>query len=436
MNPRLPFIFTVTIILSSSCGPADRESTSGESAPNIILIMADDMGYECVGAYGSIEYSTPHLDQMAEEGILVTHCIANPLCTPSRVKIMTGKYNFRNYEYFGYLNPQDRTFGHVLKEAGYKTCIVGKWQLNGIYHDLPGNQDLQRPYTLGFDEYCLWQLNRDKASGERYADPLIVQNGREIPRDADLYGPDLFADYALDFIERNRDSAFFLYYPMVLVHDPFVPTPDSEEWNDPGNRYKQDTALFGDMVTYADKIVGKINLRLKELGIRENTLLIFTGDNGTNRAIVSSTDHGNIKGAKGMTIDHGVHVPLIMQWPEKTGKHSRYDGILEFSDFFATFADLVNDTSFTDGQSFLELFEGGGFKREGFAFVHYDPMWGTFVNAQRNRFVQDAQYKLYQDGRMFHITEDVLEEQPLDPGQVDGLRTEMQMVLDRVPDWK
>ena len=100
--------------------------------PNIVLIMADDMGYECLGCNGNIEYKTPNIDRMAKQGIRFDHCFSQPLSTPSRVKLMTGKYNFRNYEDFGYLNPNQVTFGNLLQDAGYTTCIAGKWQLNGL----------------------------------------------------------------------------------------------------------------------------------------------------------------------------------------------------------------------------------------------------------------------------------------------------------------
>ena len=128
MSPyRFFTILLFTIFIFYSCA---RISTGRR--PNVILIMADDMGYECLSSNGSLSYKTPVLDALAEEGIRFTNCYSQPLCTPSRVKIMTGKYNYRNYEKFGYLNPDELTFGTVMKNAGYKTCIAGKWQLNGI----------------------------------------------------------------------------------------------------------------------------------------------------------------------------------------------------------------------------------------------------------------------------------------------------------------
>ncbi|MDH3652564.1 MAG: sulfatase-like hydrolase/transferase, partial [Saprospiraceae bacterium] len=323
--------------------------------PNIILIMADDMGYECLKANGALTYETPFLDRMGREGVRFTHCFSQPLCTPSRVKIMTGQYNYRNYEYFGYLNENQKTFGNLLKSAGYATAIVGKWQLNGLAYDLPGYQDSLRPRKFGFDEHCLWQLTEARQEGERFANPLISQNGELLDRDPDAYGPDIFCDYALDFIGRHQTHPFFLYYPMVLVHNPFVPTPDSEAWSDPNRRYEKDTAHFTDMMAYTDKIVAKIAARLDQLGL-DNTLLIFTADNGTNTSIRTVTNRRTVQGAKGNTILDGTHVPMVARWPAKLKEPLTYEGLIEFSDFYPTFAEIVGDKEHVDGQSFLGIF--------------------------------------------------------------------------------
>lgn len=152
---RLEISIVILLIFAGiySCSPGKETSIK----PNIVLIMADDMGYECLGCNGNIEYETPNLDRLADESIRFELCYSQPLCTPSRVKIMTGKFNFRNYEDFGYLNPAETTFGNLLKGAGYATCIAGKWQLNGLNRNNPGNQDVTRPVNFGFDEY--WTVN-------------------------------------------------------------------------------------------------------------------------------------------------------------------------------------------------------------------------------------------------------------------------------------
>ena len=167
MKNLISFIFCV--ILSITFLPiACQTITEQPSKPNVILIMADDIGYECLSINGSTSYKTPVLDSLANKGINFTKAISQPLCTPSRVKIMTGKFNFKNYEYFTYLNPKEKSFGNLFKENGYKTAIVGKWQLNGIAHKLKGFNDNTRPNHFGFDEYSLWQLTKVKKYGERF----------------------------------------------------------------------------------------------------------------------------------------------------------------------------------------------------------------------------------------------------------------------------
>ena len=326
----LLFAFAFILIFFISC-------SQNEQQPNIVLIMADDMGYECLGVNGSTEYETPNLDRLSSKGIRFDHAYSQPLCTPSRVKIMTGKYNYRNYEDFGYLNPNQETFGNLLKEAGYATCIAGKWQLNGLNRNNPGNQDKDRPHHFGFDEYSLWQLHHKRSEGERFANPLITQNSVDLPRDEDVYGPQVFADFVCDFIERKSDQPFFVYYPMVLVHDPFVPTPDSPEWSDPDRRYENDTAYFADMMAYTDKIAGQIEAKLKEEGVWENTLFIFTADNGTHPSVYTSTNYGEVRGGKGLNINTGNHVPLIVSWPRIIQKSRVSEAMVSFNDFLPTF---------------------------------------------------------------------------------------------------
>jgi arylsulfatase A len=401
--------------IHSACG---QEQISDHSdLPNIVLIMADDMGHESLGCNGSTEYNTPNLDQLAAHGLRFDHFYSQPLCTPSRVKIMTGKSNFRNYEDFGYLNPNQKTFGNLLKEAGYETCIAGKWQLNGLNHNNPGNQDTTRPYHFGFDEYCLWQLHHKRAEGERFADPLITQNGKDLPRDKDAYGPQVFADFITDFIDRKAGQPFFIYYPMVLVHSPFVPTPDSPEWADLSRRYENDTNYFADMVAFTDKIAGQIEAKLKEKGVWENTIFIFTGDNGTHPSIVTRTVNGDVKGGKGNTINSGNHVPMIISWPKKIKKGRVFQGVLDFADILPTLADVaeINPNSYsTDGKSFLSVLEGNHKPIKHEVFIHYTPRWGKNTDLH-NRWVMDKEYKLYQDGRFYNTL--------IDPDEKNTLST-------------
>lgn len=407
--------------IMSVTGIAGMQACSSEAPavkqPNIVLIMADDMGKECIGAYGCTEYKTPNIDRLASQAIRFEHCFSQPLCTPSRVKIMTGLQNFRNYEDFGYLNPSQVTFANMLKEAGYATCVAGKWQLNGLNRNNPGNQDTSRPYHFGFDEYCLWQLHHTRAQGERYADPLITCNGEDLPRNKDAYGPDIFSDYVCDFISRKAGQPFFVYYPMVLIHDPFVPTPDSPAWQDPERRYEQDTAYVADMTAYLDKIILKIEKALRDNGVWENTLFIFTSDNGTKPGVITRTIHGDIEGGKSKTINTGFHVPMIVTWPDKIRQGVVSDRLVDFSDVLPTLAEAAGvpaDSYTTDGTSFMDVLLGKQRNTKPEVFMHYAPRWGNNSGkSQHNRLVTDGKYKLYRNGEFYNTKLDPDELAPL-----------------------
>ncbi|MEX0867977.1 MAG: sulfatase-like hydrolase/transferase, partial [Pirellulales bacterium] len=192
---------------------------SATERPNVVLIMTDDMGYEAVSSNGSESCHTPNLDKLAAEGVRFTNAFANPICTPSRVKIMTGQYNVRNYVKFGELDRGQTTFAHQLKKAGYVTCIAGKWQL--------GSQ-VDAPRHFGFDEACLWQHTRPRERGadgkkvdSRFVNPRLEINGVEKDYDNGEYGPQVCTVFICDFIETNKDKPFAVYYPMLLTHCPF-----------------------------------------------------------------------------------------------------------------------------------------------------------------------------------------------------------------------
>lgn len=386
-------------------------SNSQNKRPNIILMMSDDMGYECLSVNGSTSYSTPVLDNLAKDGIRFTNCYSQPLCTPSRVKIMTGRYNNNNYIDFAYLDVKEKTFGNVLQKAGYKTAIAGKWQLNGVQTKEPEHNDLNRPHHFGFDEYCLWWL-REK--GSRFAEPTIVQEGRKLETTINDYGPDIVSDFVVDFIERNQDEPFFVYYPMLLVHSPFQPTPDSPEWDDLSTRTQKDNKYFKDMVEYSDKIVGKITAKLEELDLLENTILIFTGDNGTHKALVSQTINGAYPGGKGTLQDNGTHVPLVIHWPAGEQKNLQTSNMVEFSDFLPTFADAakLETPDRVDGRSFFPLIASKDYQERESVFVHYNPN-PQKVSERSGCFSRNQEFKLYSDGKFYDMSADKLEKKPL-----------------------
>jgi arylsulfatase A len=422
-------IFTLTGFSIS-----DHGSGSREGKPNIILIMADDLGQEALACYGAAEYETPVLDDLAAGGLRFTQCHAQPVCTPTRVQIMTGMYNNRNYQGFEYLDPSQVTFAQLIRKAGYATCISGKWQLNGWQMKKPGWDDLNRPADLGFDAFCLWQVSKYKQAGERYADPLVVKNGEELPILKDQYGPDVFCDFILDFMEEKKDQPFLVYYPMVLVHNPFTPTPDSPEWADPAMRYPMkkhegDSSFFPDMVHYMDKMVGRILHKLDELGLRQNTVVMFTGDNGTATNIYTKMKDGSIiRGGKSYMTDRGTHVPLIVSWPGVTPVGKTPDDLIDFSDMLPTLCDLagaeVPGTLEPDGRSFLPQLEGKKGKPRKAIFCHYWGANGRTLEGARE-MARDHRYVLFNNGDFFDLEKDIEQLNPLDIGKLS--RKEMKI---------
>lgn len=421
-----------------ACVLSVSSSLFAEKKPNIILIMADDVSWECFSCYGGEDYKTPNIDALAANGLRFRHCYSTPICTTSRVQLMTGKYNFRNYTHFGYLNPGEKTFARLLKSAGYKTAIAGKWQLNGLSHNAPGNQDATRPIKAGFDEYCLWQLTQPKPKGERFWSPVLEQNGRILTKEDthNQYGPDIMSEFLCDFIKRNKDAPFFVYYPTVLVHGPFVPTPDSigdgprtHDTNKKQGDKVARKANFVAMVQYLDKIVGKIVKQVEEAGQLENTIIMFTADNGTHVSLSSRWNGQTIKGGKGGTTDMGTHVPFVVSWKGKSPKGRVLDDLVDFTDFYPTLAQAAGiergEDDPIDGVSFFPQLKGEKGTPRDWVFCHYQPYWGSFRGTQ---FVRDQSFKLYRDGRFFEVPKDLKEENPLSGG--DDTKTSFKMLSD------
>jgi arylsulfatase A len=375
---RFAFFVSVAALAAPVQGIAE------DAKPKIILIMADDFGYECVAANGGESYETPHLDRLAAGGMLFEHCHVQPLCTPTRVQLMTGLYNVRNYFSFGKIGRDATTFAHALKEAGYATAIAGKWQL-GRAKNLP-----QR---LGFDEAVLWQHTRRPP---RYANPGLEFNGEERDYTGGEYGPDVVNDFALDFITRHKEKPFFLYYPMMLTHAPFQPTPDSANW-DPkarGERVSNEPKHFGEMVTYTDKLIGKVAAKLDELGIRENTLILFLGDNGTD-------------------------------WPKRIAAGSVNDDLISSTDFLPTLCNAagsdVPEATRLDGQSFFPQLVGEpGMSRE-WLYCWFGK--GPGLKDVRE-FAMTKEHKLYRSGKFYDLTSDPFEERPRQVSTLTGADAE------------
>ncbi len=400
-----------------SCGKTGNKSYTG-GPPNIVLLLADDFGIDAVTCYGAEHTTTPRIDRMAKEGLRFGNCYATPLCSPSRVELLTGLYPFRTgwtrnilhrvddpdrTDRPAFLDPSTHTFATELRAAGYKTCVAGKWQL--CYFDEYPDHCKQ----LGFDEYCcwLWQVfdaeHNTWTHTSRYWLPAIYENGVRKRGIVGRYGPDVHCDYLIDFMRRNKEGPFLAYAPIVLPHEPYQDTPEQV---DPATvttePQENDTTHYRNMVTYMDSIIGRILDALVELGIERNTLVLFTSDNGTPPDITVRFRGVTRQGAKGKLSEAGSRVPLIAWWPGVIEPGRGTTHLVDFTDFMPTFSHLATGKignpggKKLDGHSFVPVLKGAKVGTREFAFS----MLGDA------RFVRGPQYKLYDDGRMFDVLAD------------------------------
>lgn len=414
---------------------AAPDSASADRRPNVILIMADDIGFECYSGYGSQFYSTPNIDGLAEGGVKFTHAYAQPLCTPSRVKIMTGRYNFRNYTTFGELDLSQPTFATTVKTAGYATAIAGKWQLS--------TANLNGPHQAGFDEYCVWHFGGGKAGrderppmfklkGSRYKSPRLFKNSVEVPDTEGRYGPDMATEFICEFIERKKDEPFFVYYPMFLVHSPYDPTPDSVDWEETDRKRKK-IDHFREMVHYMDRTIGRIVDQLEASGLREDTLLIVTGDNGTGRDISSPfPGRGIIHGGKGSMTDAGTRVAFVASWPGHIQSGAVVDSPIDFADVLPTIADVTGSRlpDGIDGTSFLPLLKGDSSAARGWIFISYSK--NGLSESPYRCFVRNQEWKLYADGSLYYVPDDWEEQSPVTGTAGMVARQKLQPILDDI----
>ncbi len=415
--------------LLAAGGPLLARDAGGP--PNVILVMADDVGYECFGAYGSRQYRTPRIDQLADAGVRFTNCYSTPLCTPSRVALMTGKSNARNYVTFGALSPDQFTFADLFRNGGYATAVGGKWQLQG------GSDAEGLPAGSGFDEYCLW--NTAATGRQRYWNPSLESNGRILDLGEGHYGPAVVTDFLLRFLEENRDRPFFVYYPMILPHSPFEPTPHSM---DRGSKDEQ--ANFVDMVEYIDFIVGRFQDKLEQLGLLRNTVFVFTADNGTHHRLSSDLPGRTVRGDKGAPTDAGTHVPLVVNAPGMIHGGRVVDDLIDFTDFLPTLAEAaglqVPGGDEIDGRSFWGRLQGGPGNPRQWLYTYYFPrpfadQFDTPYTHPEVWFVRDKRYKLYGDGKLFDVRADPDERQPLPSAHAGSIpaRKKLQSALDSMP---
>lgn len=323
--------------------PPARNTAAGNTThkPNIIFIMADDLGKEWISCYGAEDIQTPHIDSLAANGIKFHNAYSMPQCTPSRVTLLTGKYPWRNgfvnhwdvprwgIAYFDWKQKQNTTFARLMKSHGYKTFAAGKWQINDFRIEPKAMQ------KHGFDDWAMWTGYETgvKASAKRYQDAYI-----NTPKGSKTYtgkfGPDVYTEKLISFMKQHKDEPMCIYFPMALTHTPLVATPDEPNATTPLQKHKA-------MVRYTDKLVGRIVQATEELGIKNRTITIFTTDNGSTRKITGTINGKKIKGAKGKKSEPGVCQPFIVSGPGLVPKGVETNTLTDFSDLLPTFVDLA-----------------------------------------------------------------------------------------------
>ena len=405
-SAALLFAFLLGLAAAGGAG-ATAPIVRGDS-PNLLVILADDLGIECLSSYGGKSHQTPHLDRLAAQGMRFTHCFSNPYCSPSRATLLTGRYPYRNglnevlfsaeRHADTYLRPDQPSFARQLKQAGYATALAGKWHLS-LLHRHNTIRD------FGFDHYVSWQIFRaDGTKTERYYEPHYIQDGENIARRIkDRFGPDVSVEFLIDFIKASaaRKRPFLAYYTSILPHFPWVPTPDSTD--QPAALKSRDEVgdprFFPDMVRYLDKQVGQLLATLDEVGVANNTVVIFLADNGTDHRLRNQWGDGRtIVGGKGTMTDRGTRVPLVVRWPERIAARSTCDDLIDFSDFLPTLCELAGappPTAELHGRSFApQLFGRRGTARE---WVH--------VQDKEARHVRNREYILTNRNQLRPVVE-------------------------------
>lgn len=346
--------------------------------PNIIVILADDLGLSRVGCYGGGPFRTPHIDRLASLGMRFERCYSMPICGPSRAALLTGKYPFRtgaiDNSRRAEIDPdRDPPLSLVLQRAGYATCAIGK-----LGQSAPAN-DNTAPARLGFDEWMLWM---GRGGSDRYWAPRYHSHRGLMEGRGDEYGPDLNHEFLVDFMRRHQSRPFFVYYSSVLVHWPVVRTPRSTD----------DSRVVEDMVSYFDELVGRLYADLERLGILNETYIILTSDNGPQNEPLGTVAGLPMLGAKGDASEGGVRQPLIVHGPG-VPKGAVCADLTDFTDFFPTVLELAgvqrSGEAYYDGRSIAPQIHGRRGEPREWVYAQYGQTW----------FVADASYKLYGDGR-------------------------------------
>ncbi len=417
--------------------------------PNILFILLDNAGKDWFRCYGSQENVTPTIDRLASTGVKFRTCYVTPVCSTTRVMLLTGRYPFRTGWHThhdpaiyggGYFDwRREVCLARLIRRAGYRTCIVGKWQINDLFD--PAQRDALHRH--GFDEYCIFPEGRKghPAHKKRYWDPYILENGRRLDTRG-RFGPDVFTDYLIDFFYRNRHRPFFAYYSAVLTHIPVVPTPANR------SRRLSSREQFADMVRYADHCIARLVRALEQLGLRRRTILFITVDNGTDHGTDQNDPHplgGRVHGRiapEGIYSlgEYGINVPLIVNGPGLVPGYRESDVLVDATDFLPTLVELaggkIPQGLQIDGQSFAAEVLGRRWPRP--------PRPWCLTQYYDTRVIRNQRFKLYSRGFFAHgefydLSQDPLEQHNLlgtpamqDP-EVQTQYRQLKEVLDGLP---
>ena len=408
------------LLVSLLCGTllhAAKSAPAARAKPNIVFILADDLGFAEIGCNGADNYKTPNIDSLARGGTRFTHAFTVPLCGPSRALILTGRYGFRtgatNQDATGLMKPQVETMmPKVLKPAGYVTSMIGKW----------GQLPLG-PAEFGFDDFLEFHGSGTYWNTQTRGKDYLL-NGKKVKLQDKEYMPDVMHQHLVEFMTQNRERPFYVYYSLSHVHSDILPTPDTTP----------ETAkdLYNDNIKYMDKIVGKLLAELDRLKLREKTLLIFVGDNGTAREQSDRATIGGrrLSGQKGSMLEGGGLVPLIANWPGVTPAGKVSGDFVDASDFFPTFAELAGaklpENTVLDGHSFVPQLHG----EKG------NPRPWIYNQLSRNWYVRGAGWKLNQAGELYEMSDAPFAEKlvPADTKNVAAItaRKTLQAALDQL----
>lgn len=398
---------SMTVPLMAAEKPAAKPPVVSLSKPNILFIMVDDLGKEWVSCYGADDIKTPNIDALAKGGMKFHNAYSMGSCTPSRTTLLTGKYPSRNgwvshwdvprwgVGYFDWKQKGNTTLARLMKNLGYATCAAGKWQINDFRVE---------PHALkkhGFDDWAMWTgyETGNPPSDKRYHNPYINTPDGGSRTYEGKFGPDIYTDRLIQFMRDHKDEPMCLYYPMPLLHAPFVTTPDEPNAKSRTDRFKA-------MLRYVDKTVGQLVSELDELGIRERTIIFFCSDNGTDKKITGSLNGQEIKGGKGTQSEDGVCGPFIVNGPGLVPAGVETDALTDLSNMLPTFVELgggqVPEDLIVDGKSIAPLILGkeNDSKREWIMALSFGSgkLDNKGVRGRKNfapRVIRDKRYKVW-----------------------------------------